>query len=338
MLSQSDELDPGALFAGFETLSGLVLAVSGGPDSLALMHLAALWRPPGVALHVATVDHGLRHDSGAEAAQVAIWAQAANLPHTTLSWRGEKPGAGVQEKAREARYALLFAHARAAGAQAVVTGHQADDQWETVLMRLARGSGLAGLAGMARDQMFPNGRILRPLLATPKQALIDFCQRRGQPFFSDPANSNPAYDRARWRTAAPTLRTLGLTPARLGKFAARARKANEALDWAAETLFQRTKTPECHVYHLAPAIEAPQAVLERFLAGALARAAGAPPGRLERLEHFAESLGAALQDGAAFRGTLGGCAARLDARAVLTLRRENPRRRGARGEEKTAGA
>jgi tRNA(Ile)-lysidine synthase len=316
----------------------VVLAVSGGPDSLALMRLAALWRDKSAAppLHVATVDHSLRAESLAEAEQVGHWAKALGLPHAILLWTGEKPRTGVQEKAREARYALLFAHARALGAEAVATAHHADDQWETLLIRLARGSGLAGLAGMARDQYFPQGRLLRPLLSLPKQALIDFCLAQGQDFFSDPSNNNPAYDRARWRAAAPALHALGLTPERLETLADRARKADEALDWAADALRQRTKTPQTHVYHLSEAADAPPAVLERFLSKALEQAAGAPPLRLERLESFARKLAAALKEGVVFHGTLGGCAATLDERKMLALRPEGPRRRGlskARGED-----
>ncbi|MDI9848016.1 tRNA lysidine(34) synthetase TilS [Rhodoblastus sp. 17X3] len=306
------------------------MAVSGGPDSLALMHLAARWRDAGGSfpLHVATVDHGLRPDAGAEAAQVGRWASALGLPHETLVWRGDKPASGLQERAREARYALLFAHARAIGAKAVVTAHHADDQWETILIRLARGSGLAGLAGMAREQVFPQGRLLRPLLDAPKQALIDLCRARGQDFFTDPANANPAFDRARWRAAAPALHALGLTPERLGKLAERSRKADQALDHAAEELFRRTKMPESDVYDLQQAEDAPLAALERFLALAIEQAAGGPPSRLERLELFALKLQAALRKGSAFRATLGGCAAKVDERKILTLLREAPRRRG----------
>jgi tRNA(Ile)-lysidine synthase len=311
-------------------LSGLVLAVSGGPDSLALMRLAARWRGfgPGPALFVATVDHGLRPTAAQEAEQVGRWAGALGLPHAILRWQGARPQSGVQEKAREARYALLFAHARALGAAAVVTAHHADDQWETVMIRLARGSGLAGLAGMATDQLFPQGRLLRPLLGLPKQALIELCRREGQDFFEDPSNADPAFDRTRWRAAAPAFRALGLTPERLDRFAFRARKADEALEQAAESLLQRTKTPEMNVYDLSTAEGAPQAVLEKCLGLALDEVAGSPPARLERLEHFAEKLGAALRNGSAFRGTLGGCVVRLDERKVLTLRREGARRRG----------
>jgi tRNA(Ile)-lysidine synthase len=301
------------------------------------MHLAARWRDAGasVSLHIATVDHGLRPDSGVEAAQVGQWAHVLDLPHEILVWRGDKPASGLQERAREARYALLFAHARAIGAEAVATAHHADDQWETMLIRLARGSGLAGLAGLARDQIVPQGRLLRPLLDAPKQALIDFCRGRGQDFFTDPTNANPAFDRARWRAAAPTLQALGLTPQRLGKLAERARKADEALDRAAEELFRRTKLPESDVYDLQQAEDAPLAALERFLARAIERAAGAPPSRLERLELFAMKLQAALRKGSAFRATLGGCAAKVDERKILTLLRETSRRRGTAGDEKT---
>ncbi|HUO55124.1 MAG TPA: tRNA lysidine(34) synthetase TilS [Rhodoblastus sp.] len=320
------------MFAGFEALTGLVLAVSGGPDSLALVRLAAHWRDLGVTvpLHVATVDHGLRADSAAEAEQVGRWARALGLPHEILVWRGEKPLSGVQERARDARYALLFQHARTVGADAVATAHHADDQWETILIRLAHGTGLAGLAGMARDQSFHGGRLLRPLLSLPKQALIEFCRRERQDFFSDPANSNQAFERARWRAAAPALRALGLTARRLAKLAERASKANAALDAMALDLLQRTKMPEGGVdkYNLQEMGDAPQAALERYLAMAVARVAGAPPPRLERLELFAQKLRVALDRRATFRATIGGCAARLDRASILTLRLEELRRRG----------
>ncbi|MGO8740291.1 tRNA lysidine(34) synthetase TilS [Rhodoblastus sp.] len=325
-----DDLDPGRLFAGFEKLSGLLIAVSGGPDSLALTRLAWRWRDAGagVALHIATVDHGLRPDSRAEAEQVGRWARGLGLDHAILPWRGERPRTGVQEKARAARYALLFDHARAIGAEAVATAHHADDQWETILIRLARGSGISGLSGMARDQMFAGGRLVRPLLGLPKQALIDFCRREGQDFFDDPANSNPLFARARWRALGPALQGLGLTADRLTTFAGRARKAEEAIEAAARGFLAGAATLEPDVYDLRQNEGAPLAVFERFLALALARVAGAPPARLERLEALAKNLQMARQNGEILRATLGGCAARLDARGLLTLRREKARRRG----------
>jgi tRNA(Ile)-lysidine synthase len=329
-LLTTDDPDPGRLFAGFEGLSGLLIAVSGGPDSLALMRLARRWRDlgAGVALHAATVDHGLRPDSRAEALQVGRWARDLGLDHAVLTWRGEKPKTGVQEKARAARYALLFDHARAKGAEAVATAHHADDQWETVLIRLARGSGLAGLSGMARDQTLGGGRLIRPLLGLRKRVLVDYCRREDQDFFDDPANSNPVFARARWRAVAPALQSLGLTPKRAATFAERARKADEAVEWAARDFLAAVATAEPDVHDLRRVEGAPLAVFERFLALAVARLAGAPPARLERLEALARNLRLARQNGENLRATLGGCVVKLDASGVLALRREKPRRRG----------
>jgi tRNA(Ile)-lysidine synthase len=323
-------LDAAALFAGCEKLSGLVLAVSGGPDSLALMHLAALWRDRGAAppLFVATVDHGLRENSGAEARQVGEWARALALPHEILSWQGPKPARAILERAREARYRLLFAHAEKIGAAAVVTGHHADDQWETILFRLARGSGVAGLAGMAREQRFPGGLLIRPLLDLPKQALIGFCRERGQEFFDDPSNADPAYARTKLRRLAAGLHDLGFTRQTAARLGARAEKTDEAVEWAAENLLRRAALGEPGAYDLAEIVEAPRALVERFLSLALARAAGSKPQRLDRLEFLAQQVHEALQQGSSLRATLGGCAVTLDARKILILRREGPRRRG----------
>jgi tRNA(Ile)-lysidine synthase len=324
-------LDPARLFAGFESLSGLVLAVSGGPDSLALMRLAAQWRDnfgSAVPLNVATVDHGLRDDSRLEAEKVGEWAGALGLSHAILLWRGEKPTRAIQEKARKARYALLFAHAKALGAEAVATAHHADDQWETLLFRLARGSGLAGLAGMARDQVFSDGRVIRPLLGLPKQALIDFCRAENQSFFDDPSNAHPAFARSRLRALATPLHDLGFDRAKAQKLAERAEKAEAAIDWAAREAFRRSSLPEKNLYDLGALQKAPLALIERLLSLALTRAAGAPPRRLDRLESLTENMSIALQNGQTFRATLGGCVVILNRDGKLALRRESPRSRG----------
>ena len=339
--SRQDEnaLDPARLFAGFESLSGLVLAVSGGPDSLALMMLAAQWRENAagpVPLFVATVDHGLREESGAEAEKVGEWAAALGLPHAILFWRGEKPTRALQEKARAARYGLLFAHAKAVGAAAVATAHHADDQWETLLFRLARGSGLAGLAGMARDQSFPGdeaapgGRLIRPLLGLPKQSLIDFCRARSQSFFEDPSNANPDYARTRLRALAAPLHKLGFDRAKAQKVAERAQKTDAALDWAAKEAFRRASLPEKNLYDLTSLEKAPLALFERFLSLALTCAAGAPPQRLDRLESLVENMSLALKNSQNLRATLGGCVVVLNRDRKLALRRESPRNRGAK--------
>ena len=148
-----EELD--RLFAPFLDHRAVVLAVSGGPDSTALALLAKQWRtvhPRGPKLFIATVDHGLRASSVEEAKAVKRLSRRLRLPHETLVWSGEKPGSGIQEAARLARYALLADHARAKGASAIAVAHTLDDQAETVLFRLARGSGLAGLSAMRRAE------------------------------------------------------------------------------------------------------------------------------------------------------------------------------------------
>src|SRR6516164_10826116 len=141
-----------ALFAGLASAPALVLAVSGGPDSVALMWLMARWRRTlsrGPQLLAVTVDHALRQESAREAREVKQLARALDLPHRTLRWSGAKPKTGVSAAAREVRYRLLAEAARAIRATHVLTAHTRDDQAETVLMRLVRGSGIAGLSAMA---------------------------------------------------------------------------------------------------------------------------------------------------------------------------------------------
>ncbi len=182
-------MDIGALFRPWEAARGIVLGVSGGPDSVALMLLAAEWAraralPP--PLYVATVDHGLRKDSRGEAEMVARWAAGLGLPHAILVWDGVKPKSRIQERAREARYDLLFAYAARIGADHVMTAHHADDQAETILFRVLRGSGVCGLSGMASSSE-RNGLILaRPLLAYAKADLVALMRIERASFFRRP--------------------------------------------------------------------------------------------------------------------------------------------------------
>jgi tRNA(Ile)-lysidine synthase len=328
-------LDPARLFAGCESFTALLLAVSGGPDSVALMALAARWRdqaPKKIALFVATVDHGFREEAAHEAAKVGEWAASLGLKHETLLWADPKPLKKLQESARDARYALLFAHAKKIGAVAVLTAHHADDQWETVVFRLARGSSIGGLAGMARDQQFPEGRVIRPFLEVPKQALVDFCRAEGREFFDDPSNSNPVFARTRLRALAAPLHSLGFSNDKAQKLADRARKADDALEWAAEQCLVRAAiSPNGDGYDLQGIEDAPRAIFERFLSRAIARVAGEAPQRLDRLETLAKKLSEAARNGKSLRLTLGGCAATLKAGKTLCLRREGQRRRGLGG-------
>jgi tRNA(Ile)-lysidine synthase len=150
-----------ALFHDLQKLPAVVVAVSGGPDSTALMLLAARWRKSlarGPKLIAVTVDHGLRPEARDEARAVADLARKLGVAHRSLRWMGRKPSTGLQEAARAARYRLLAEAARKAGASTILTAHTLDDQAETVLIRLTRGSGLTGLAGMRRARPLPTVR------------------------------------------------------------------------------------------------------------------------------------------------------------------------------------
>ena len=222
------------MFSGLEAAPALLLAVSGGPDSMALMLLVARWAQSlaaAPALHVATVDHGLRPASAAEAALAAAAAARLGLPHATLRWIGEKPATRIQERARAARYALLAAHAERIGAAKILTAHHADDQAETVLMRLVRGSGIGGLAGMRREtRLSPGITLVRPLLDVPKAELVALCHAGGIEIVDDPSNRDPAYARVRLRGEAAALARLGLDHTALLRLARRAARAEDALE------------------------------------------------------------------------------------------------------------
>lgn len=184
----------------------VLLAVSGGSDSMALMRLAApLHRSGRSRIDIATVDHGLRAGAREEAAFVGRAAGELGLRHDILEWTGRKPKAGVQEAAREARYFLLAERALRLDAEAIVTAHTADDQAETVLMRAARGSGPRGLGAMSPDTLVAAGpsaplRLLRPLLDVRRQRLIEYLERAGASFIDDPSNRDPSFERVRVRS------------------------------------------------------------------------------------------------------------------------------------------
>ncbi len=234
------------LFAGLSGNSCLMLAVSGGADSMALLILIARWvRELGKmapSIEVATVDHGLRPESAREADFVAKTARNLGLSHSTLSWSGEKPAAGVQAAARDARYALLIAHARQLEKSpvAILTAHTEEDQAETLLMRLARGSGVDGLAAIAPSRQLshdPVINLLRPLLGVPRSRLMATLQANGQTYVKDPSNEQGHFERVRLRQAAPALRKLGLDAPHLALAARRLRRAKDALDLAAREAF-----------------------------------------------------------------------------------------------------
>src|SRR3982075_2752524 len=221
------------LFADCKAVPAIVLAVSGGPDSIALMWLAARWRRAlarGPRLIAVTVDHGLRSEAAREARDVKRLARTLDLPHCTVRWTGAKPKTGLPAAARAARYRLLAQAARASGATHILTAHTRDDQAETLLMRLLRGSGIAGLAAMARQSERDGVLLARPFLHVSKSQLIATLKKAKRAFADDPTNRDPSFTRPRLRTLMPVLAAEGGDTRNLARLASRLARANQAVE------------------------------------------------------------------------------------------------------------
>jgi len=222
------------------------LAVSGGGDSLALMTLAAEWaqRHGRAAPTVLTVDHGLQLGSTGDAHHVAARARAIGLEAHILCWQGPKPSSDIEAAARVARYDLLGAWCCTHNVSGLYLAHTLDDQAETFLLRLARGSGLDGLAAMRELSALPslvwNSVILvRPLLGERRETLRRFLESRGEKWLDDPMNRDPRFARTRLRSAWPALEACGLSPPRIAAAAAHLGRAREALEEDARALLSR---------------------------------------------------------------------------------------------------
>jgi tRNA(Ile)-lysidine synthase len=300
-----------AAFAALTRFPSLALAVSGGADSVALLHLVAQWRAANAGspnVTVLTVDHGLRADSGAEAAMVARLAVRVGLPHAVLNWSpGERPSSGVQARAREARYDLMAAYCHAQDIPALVTAHHLDDQAETFLMRLKRGSGLDGLAAIPEESTWSGIAVLRPLLDMPKARLVATLSTAGLGWAEDPSNRDERFERARLRSDRDALARLGLTPEALARSARRLRRARAALEGAADAVLAASaalsEAGYCLLDRQALA-EAPEEIGLRVLARAVAAVSGREtPIQLAKLE----TLYASLDEHPDKAHTLGGC-------------------------------
>jgi tRNA(Ile)-lysidine synthase len=225
--------DAKRLFADWKAAPAIVLAVSGGPDSVALMWLAARWRRAmarGPRLFAVTVDHGLRAEAAREAREVKRLARALDVPHRTMRWSGTKPKAGLPAAAREARYRLLAQAAQDSGATHILTAHTRDDQAETLLMRLLRGSGIAGLAAMARQSERDGVLLARPLLDVSKSQLIATLKQAKIGFADDPSNRDVNFTRPRLRALLPLLAAEGGDARNLARLASRLHRANAAVE------------------------------------------------------------------------------------------------------------
>ena len=293
--------------------AAIVVAVSGGGDSIALMHLlegyaSANRLAPPIVL---TVDHGLRKHSARDARQVAAWAKQAGLKAHILTWRGARPKSGVEAAAREARYRLMGDWLVKNRITTLHVGHTQDDQAETFLLRLARGSGLDGLSAMQTHAPWPvegyDLTISRPLLGVARDALRAHLTDLGQAWLDDPMNDDTAFDRVKIRKAQAALADAGLTAARIAAAAAHLGRARAALEVVTGAVLARASTPVAGGFALDPAAlaAAPREVGLRALAAVLMAVSGQPyRPRFEALERLFDRLAA----GTLGRGvTLHGC-------------------------------
>jgi len=218
-------------------------AVSGGPDSMALAHtLIHATAQQGKELFLITVDHGLREEAKDEAQMVADWVAEQNAPHVShviLKWGEKKPLSGVMEVARKVRYEMMAEYCASKAALTLFVAHHQDDQAETFLIRLSKGSGLDGLASMAVVRHYNEDlKIIRPFLKASKEELINYCDKYNVPYAVDPSNKNKDYLRPRLRESMAALEAEGLSNKRLATTAQRMGRAREALE-----------TITAHVFH-----------------------------------------------------------------------------------------
>ncbi|MEI6797788.1 MAG: tRNA lysidine(34) synthetase TilS [Pseudomonadota bacterium] len=258
---------PARFLASLGPSEALGLAVSGGGDSIAMLHLAVAC---GLRPAIVTVNHGLRAEAAAEAEQVGVVASALGLSHTTLLWQGWDHSGNLQDEARKARRRLIAAWAVQNNIATVALGHTQNDIAETLVMRLQRGAGVDGLAAMAAH--WPEGGILwqRPLLGFTRSELRQWLQAQGKTWVEDPSNDNPRFDRVRARKAMAVLQPLGVTPARLAQVAAHLAEARTALDALADDWAVQTLREDCGTVTIAPALwsapaETQRRVLQRVL-------------------------------------------------------------------------
>jgi tRNA(Ile)-lysidine synthase len=342
------EAEAARLFAALDAFPVLLLAVSGGPDSTALMWLAARWRD-GLArrpkLVAVTIDHGLREGSKREARAVKRLARKLMVEHRTLRWTGRKPKTGIQEAARNARYHLLAEAARKIGAKQILLGHTLDDQAETVLFRLVRGSGVGGLAGMRRFAPVPASvskamSLVRPLLGVTKARLIATLKAAQVPYADDPSNRNADFTRVRLRATMPALSREGLTPERLALLARRVARIEIAMCETLNDALQKIAPglwPDAGpvIMEMAAFAQLPEEIGLRLLGRVIRRTGNEGPVELAKLEVLYASLAApigAIVDGPnsrRFRRTLAGAMITLSG-TKLTVERAPSRHTGSK--------
>lgn len=301
------------------------IAVSGGPDSVALLCFAQRWceisgQSPD-AYHALTVDHGLRPASASEARFAGHLAASLGFRHTTLPWLGEKPRTGIQAQARMARYGLMTAYALQHDIQAIVTAHHRDDQIETFLLRLKRGSGITGLSAMPVASRFMGVDVVRPLLDEPKAKLQRYLRMTGQPVIDDPSNLDARFERVRLRQMLGQLRQAGIGTDMMALSVKRLRRARAALEQQAECFAQGSVGVHGAGFitiDLAALQNAADEIVIMILSTALAGVGGSGgPVQLAKVEALAGGL---ASPGPPSRATLGGCLVERKGQTLLIFR------------------
>ena len=296
----------------------LAVAVSGGPDSMAMTDLLIDYACGNdIALHILTVDHALRPESKAETQTVGDWVQSlghAHIKHKILTWQHDNPDRALMEQARQARYELMAGYCRENNIQHLFIAHHGDDQAETFLFRLSKGSGLDGLASMASKQVYSDHLTLwRPLLDVPKQELIAYCDDKNLPYVNDPSNEKQDYARPRLRAAKEVLEREGLTSERLSLTAKRLRRARAALEVIANQTYEgalKTKDGDALCLDWAYLRQQPEEIGLRVFSKALhdMQSQEKPYGiRMEKIEELFSALWWQSDLSSFKRRTLGGC-------------------------------
>ncbi len=306
------------LFRDLTGFKRIALAVSGGADSLALMVMIRRWvddlAPPRPQITVLTVDHRLRQEAASEAEWVAARANELDFAHETLVWSAEKPATGIQAAARAARYRLMSRYCRQHDFPVIVTAHTQNDQAETIVMRLARGSGVDGLSAIPPRSECGGVQLLRPLLPLARSQLEALLRSQGRQWLEDPANQSELYERVRIRKALHTLEPLGISRVSLALTARRLRRARAALDIAVAEFLENRLTVYDAAYAQLPVsafLDAPEELALRALARmTLAFGGKESPPQLARLEDAYVRLGQRPA-----RLTIGGC--------LFSLRRDD---------------
>src|SRR3989338_5949539 len=304
----------------FSTTKRIAVAVSGGGDSMALAILLSDWvKENGIKLHAITVDHDLRPESAMEAKTVAKILKPLGITHKILKWEGTKPKTKIQEAARDARYRLMSDYCLQKKIPYLCVAHHGQDQMETILFRMAKGTGLDGMAGMRPVNILDNGlTLLRPFLPISHQDLLETLKSRKIDWIEDPSNANDRYARVRIRNTIDTLENEGLTPERISSLSNRITNSIDLINYLIEKeyklLILHKDTERIDINYtslLSLPIEGKTRILKMLISEFQPQKKYAA--RLEDIERLAHKMGQDFKG-----GTLGGCLFHKK-KAVLTI-------------------